>query len=269
MIASTGSHTGARTTAASSAATNNATRRETPATAKPATTKANTQPNASVSGRSLSATRATMTSRVILRTVFMSPKTRLAAKSCNEPADGTLFPPLPSASPIPVVCAVIVDDSGRVLLAQRPAHKHLGLKWEFAGGKVEPGEAPEAALSREIREELGCTLTLTGALPRFTHAYGTVTIEMYPFTARLAPGSPAPHAHEHAALQWVPLGDLLKFDLAAADLPVVAALQDITLEQEGREARAGHPEPLSGLPELPVQRLSTPAEPAADPPSPS
>ena len=168
-----------------------------------------------------------------------------------------------------MVCAVILDDTGRVLLAQRPAHKHLGLKWEFAGGKVEPGEAPESALIREIREELGCAITLDAALPRFTHTYGTVTIEMFPFTARLAPGSPAPHAHEHVALQWVPRGDLLKFDLAAADLPVVGALKDKTLEQEGREERRESPEPLPGLPELPVKRLSTPAEPAVDPLSPS
>ena len=46
------------------------------------------------------------------------------------------------------------------LIAQRPAHKHLGLKWEFAGGKVEPGESPESALQREIKEELGCDIDL-------------------------------------------------------------------------------------------------------------
>ena len=132
-----------------------------------------------------------------------------------------------SSAPIPVVCAVLLDDAGRVLLAQRPAHKHLGLKWEFAGGKVEAGETPEAALLREIREELGCAITLTAALPRFTHTYGAVTIEMFPFTARLAAGSPPPHAREHADLQWVPQADLLKFDLAAADLPVVAALEGV------------------------------------------
>jgi len=153
-----------------------------------------------------------------------------------------------------VVCAVIGDDAGRVLLAQRPAHKHLGLKWEFAGGKVEPGEAAAAALIREIREELGCTITLTAALPRFTHTYGTVTIEMFPFTARLAPGSPAPHAHEHVALQWVPRADLLQFDLAAADLPVVAALQAQNLEPEAPEERGVHPRTLPALPALPVQR---------------
>src|ERR1051325_3715199 len=124
---------------------------------------------------------------------------------------------------IPVVCAVIEDARGRVLVAQRPAHKHLALKWEFAGGKVEPGESPEAALIREIKEELGCTIVLGRALPRFTHDYGSVAIEMIPFVCRLAPDSPAPHPNEHIAVRWVTRNELAAIDLAAADLPIVAA----------------------------------------------
>jgi 8-oxo-dGTP diphosphatase len=126
--------------------------------------------------------------------------------------------------PLPVVAAVIEDAAGRVLVAQRPAHKHLALKWEFPGGKVEPGESPEAALARELREELGVEIENLRALPRFTHDYVAVVIEMIPFTCRLAPGSPPPHAHEHAALRWVLRSELPTLDLAAADLPVVAAL---------------------------------------------
>ena len=127
--------------------------------------------------------------------------------------------------PLPVVCAIVTDASGRVLLAQRPAHKHLGLKWEFPGGKVEPDEAPEAALIREIREELGCAITLVRALPRFTHDYGAVVIEMIPFVCRLAAGSTAPHPHEHIALAWATIDVLDTYDLAPADLPVIAALR--------------------------------------------
>lgn len=127
-------------------------------------------------------------------------------------------------SPIPVVCAVIEDDAGRVLIAQRPAHKHLALKWEFPGGKVESSESPEAAIVREIEEELGCTLAIQRALPRFVHDYGRVVIEMIPFVCRLSPGSSAPHPHEHVALRWVLPTELTTFDLAAADLPVVARL---------------------------------------------
>lgn len=129
--------------------------------------------------------------------------------------------PTPSA-PVPVVCAVIERD-GRVLLAQRPPTKLLALKWEFAGGKVEPGEDPAAAIVREIREELGCDIVITRALPRFVHDYGRVVIEMIPFVCALAPGSAAPHPHEHVDLAWVRPADFERFDLAAADWPVIAA----------------------------------------------
>lgn len=131
----------------------------------------------------------------------------------------------PVASPVsvPVVCAVIERD-GLVLIAQRPPHKLLPLKWEFPGGKVEPGEAPAAAIIREIREELGCSIIVTRALPPFIHDYQTVIIEMIPFVCALTPDSPAAHPHEHTAIAWVKRAELQSYDLAAADWPVVAML---------------------------------------------
>ena len=131
---------------------------------------------------------------------------------------------MPSRTPIPVVAAVIEDGRGCVLVAQRPAHKHLALKWEFPGGKVDAGEAPEAALLRELREELGVETQIVRTLPRFTHDYGNVLIAMIPFICRLAPDSAPPHPHEHVALRWVPPAELATLDLAAADWPIVAAL---------------------------------------------
>ena len=128
-----------------------------------------------------------------------------------------------SPVPVPVVCAVI-EREGLVLIAQRPPHKLLPLKWEFPGGKVEPGEDPAAAIVREIHEELGCTITVTQALPPFIHDYKTVVIEMIPFVCARTPDSPAPHPHEHVALAWVAPADLRTYDLAAADWPVVAML---------------------------------------------
>ena len=127
--------------------------------------------------------------------------------------------------PIPVVCAVLENSAGHVLVAQRPAHKHLGLKWEFPGGKVEPGESLETALLRELREELGCVAEVVRALPPFRHDYGTIAIAMLPFVCRLAVDSPAPHPHEHIALRWVTPAELSApgLDLAAADFPVVAS----------------------------------------------
>lgn len=131
--------------------------------------------------------------------------------------------PPPDPIPIPVVCAVI-ERAGRVLVAQRPPHKLLPLKWEFPGGKVEPGEDAAAAIVREIREELGCVITVTRPLPPFRHDYRTVVIEMIPFVCTLTPGSPEPHPHEHVAISWVPPVELRDYDLAAADWPVVEML---------------------------------------------
>ncbi len=125
--------------------------------------------------------------------------------------------------PVPVVCAVI-ERNGHVLVAQRPPHKLLPLKWEFPGGKVEPGENPADAIIREIREELGCEIRVTRAIPPFIHDYKTVVIEMIPFVCALAPGTPEPHPHEHVTITWVPPTALSGYDLAAADWPVVDAL---------------------------------------------
>jgi 8-oxo-dGTP diphosphatase len=130
-----------------------------------------------------------------------------------------------SPPPVPVVCAVI-EREGLVLVAQRPPHKLLPLKWEFPGGKVEPGEDPAAAIVREIREELGCAIRVVRALPPFIHDYKTVVIEMIPFVCELAPSTSEPHPHEHVAVVWVPPAELRAYDLAAADWPVVAKLLD-------------------------------------------
>ncbi|MFA6961103.1 MAG: (deoxy)nucleoside triphosphate pyrophosphohydrolase [Opitutaceae bacterium] len=127
--------------------------------------------------------------------------------------------PAPS-KPLLVVCALIERD-GCVLMAQRPAHKHLGGKWEFPGGKIEPGETSEAALHRELQEELGCTVEILRPLAPHTHAYATVTVQLIPFVVRLAPDSGAPQTHEHAALRWVPASELVDLDLPDADLPII------------------------------------------------
>lgn len=126
--------------------------------------------------------------------------------------------------PIPVACALILDTEGRVLLAQRPAHKHLGLKWEFPGGKVETAESPESALIREIHEELACEIQIGRALPRYRHDYTTVVIEMFPFICTLTADSARPHPHEHIALAWVAPKAVASYDLAPADLPLLKYL---------------------------------------------
>jgi 8-oxo-dGTP diphosphatase len=125
--------------------------------------------------------------------------------------------------PVPVVCAIIVRDD-RIMLAQRPPDKKLGGLWEFPGGKVEAGESSEDALHRELQEELGCSVRITQTLAPFVHAYSWGSIELIPFVCELAEGSPEPHAHEHTALVWVERGELRSYELAPADVPLVAGL---------------------------------------------
>ena len=72
---------------------------------------------------------------------------------------------------IHVAAAVLFDRRGRILIAQRPAGKHLAGSWEFPGGKIEPGETRTAALARELKEELGVTIERPRPLLRLRHAY--------------------------------------------------------------------------------------------------
>jgi 8-oxo-dGTP diphosphatase len=126
-----------------------------------------------------------------------------------------------SPRPLLVACALIERDGG-VLMARRPAHKHLGGKWEFPGGKIESGETAEAALHRELLEELGCTVEILRPLNPRTHTYATVTVRLIPFVVRLADGSEPPQAREHDGLRWVPADELGRLDVPEADLPIIA-----------------------------------------------
>jgi 8-oxo-dGTP diphosphatase len=126
------------------------------------------------------------------------------------------------------VAAAVIERPGangdiEFLLGQRASGSFYEGFWEFPGGKVEPGESAETALHRELHEELGCTVEILRALPRCTHAYEKITIEMIPFVARLAPGSPEPYLHEHVAFQWIVPSALASLDLPAADAPIIAA----------------------------------------------
>lgn len=124
--------------------------------------------------------------------------------------------------PVPVVCAIILRD-GRIMLAQRPPDKKLGGLWEFPGGKVEPGESAEAALHRELQEELGCAVRITETLASFVHAYDWGRIELIPFICELTAESAEPHPHEHTALAWVEREQLHSYELAPADVPLLSA----------------------------------------------
>lgn len=134
------------------------------------------------------------------------------------------------AEPVPVVLVVavaLVDADGRVLLAQRPAGKAMAGLWEFPGGKVHEGETPEAALIRELREELGIDVTETCLAP-FTfasHRYESFHLLMPLYVCRRWNGMVTPH--EGQALAWVRPQRLEDYPMPPADKPLVALLQGL------------------------------------------
>lgn len=129
--------------------------------------------------------------------------------------------------PVILVAAVgLVDADGRVLLAQRPPGKKMAGLWEFPGGKVEPGETPEAALIREMREELGIDIK-EACLAPFTfasHAYDDFHLLMPLYLCRRWQGTPAPH--EGQVLKWVRPKEMKDYPMPPADVPLVAMLRD-------------------------------------------
>ena len=125
-----------------------------------------------------------------------------------------------------VVAVALIDPDGRILLAQRPMGKSLAGLWEFPGGKVETGETPEAALIRELSEELGietkssCLAPLTFA----SHSYEDFHLLMPLFACRRWQGIPSPKEGQNLA--WVRAGDLRNYPMPPADIPLIPILRD-------------------------------------------
>lgn len=123
-----------------------------------------------------------------------------------------------------VVGAALVHD-GRVLAARRSYPAEVSGRWEFPGGKVDAEESPEAALVREISEELGCTVSPIGWLaPEVEIREGLV---LRVATAILVDGEPVPRAGEHDAVRWLRSDELDDVDWLPADRPFVSALREL------------------------------------------
>ena len=123
-----------------------------------------------------------------------------------------------------VVAAALYDGAGRVLIAQRPAGKHLAGRWEFPGGKVSPGEPEAAALVRELREELGIEVIASRPLMRLTHSYPDRSVELSLWIVERFAGTP--RGLDGQALRWVAPADLQHEEILEADRPFVEALRD-------------------------------------------
>jgi len=126
-----------------------------------------------------------------------------------------------------VSAVALVDGDGRVLLAQRPKGKHLEGLWEFPGGKVHAGETPEAALIRELKEELDIDTDVKCLAP-FTfasHTYQDFHLLMPLYVCRVWKGIPRPC--EGQTLAWARVADLPNFPMPPADIPLIAMLRDL------------------------------------------
>ncbi len=133
-----------------------------------------------------------------------------------------------SATPLLLVSAVaLVDADDRVLLARRPEGKPLAGLWEFPGGKIATGETPEAALIRELKEELGIK-TEESCLAPFafaSHSYEDRHLLMPLFVCRVWQGRPEPR--EGQELAWVRPSRMTSYPMPPADAPLVALLRDL------------------------------------------
>lgn len=135
--------------------------------------------------------------------------------------------PQPPVKTLYVVAVALVDRDGRVLLAQRPPGKKMAGLWEFPGGKIEPQETPEAALIRELHEELGidtqasCLAPLTFA----SHRYEDFHLVMPVFVCRNWKG--VVQSKEGQAFAWVYPRDFNNYPMPPADIPLIPVLRDL------------------------------------------
>ena len=124
-----------------------------------------------------------------------------------------------------VVAGALFDCEGRVLIAQRPPGKHMAGRWEFPGGKVATGETEAAALTRELREELGVEVIASRHLMRLAHSYDDRRVELSLWIVESFNGEP--RSLDGQCLKWVQPARLGDEDILEADRPFVAAVQDL------------------------------------------
>ena len=121
-----------------------------------------------------------------------------------------------------MVAAAIIHHNGRVLIAQRRKDSHMGLKWEFPGGKIEPGEDVAACLKREIKEELDLEIEVEQELTVVEHQYEEKKVILRCHWCRYLEGEAK--TRECRDFKWVNVDEMKSYDFAEADRPVVQLL---------------------------------------------
>ena len=131
------------------------------------------------------------------------------------------------------VVAALIWDKGRFLICQRPAHKARGLLWEFAGGKVEPGETKEQALIRECREELDVTLSVGDLFMEVTHRYPDLEVHLSLFNASIQEGEPK--LLEHNDFRWITPQEVDGYPFCPADVEILEKIRKLYSKRDGTD----------------------------------
>lgn len=120
------------------------------------------------------------------------------------------------------VVAALIWDKDKFMICQRPAHKARALLWEFAGGKVEPGETKEQALIRECQEELAITLSVGDVFMDVVHEYPDIAVHLTLFNAAISEGTP--QLLEHNAIAWITPIDIPLYSFCPADVEILKTI---------------------------------------------
>ncbi len=147
----------------------------------------------------------------------------------TEPHPNEQSPRMPDFKLTLVVACALIDADKRVLIAQRPEGKTLAGLWEFPGGKLEPGERPEATLIRELHEEIGITVSEACLAPLTfaSHAYDDFHLLMPLYICRRWEGQVT--APEGQKLAWVRANKLRDYPMPPADIPLIPHLIDVLM----------------------------------------
>ncbi len=117
------------------------------------------------------------------------------------------------------VTAAVLRHNGRILIAKRRQGKHMGPKWEFPGGKIDPGESPEECLKRELAEEFSIEARIAGFICSVTHESKDIQLEIFAYHVEHVSGDFK--LHEHDEIRWVLPGELESYDLVDSDRSLI------------------------------------------------